>query len=131
VKFATNQPSVPFSGMVNGHGLNPSVVDYESVLLLKPEQERELEKLQLFQRPFITVPYLGRGSCDPTVESRLQQGEMVSGLKSVSTIMEQSFTNYSLYPVDENMQKRTSNSAYMVEEAALNGWVRGGSVTRQ
>jgi hypothetical protein len=130
VKFATNQPSVPFSGIVNGNGLNPSVVDYESLLLLKPEQEREFEKVQLFQRPFATVPYLGKGSCDPTVESRLQQGEMVSGMKSVSTIMEQSFTNYSLYPVDNNMEKRTTDPSYTVEESALNGWVRGGSITR-
>jgi hypothetical protein len=105
-------------------------VDYESLLLLKPEQEREFEKVQLFQRPFATVPYLGKGSCDPTVESRLQQGEMVSGMKSVSTIMEQSFTNYSLYPVDNNMEKRTTDPSYTVEESALNGWVRGGSITR-
>ena len=36
----------------------------------------------------MTVPYLGRGSCDPTIESQLLQGETVRGKKSVSTVME-------------------------------------------
>jgi hypothetical protein len=125
------QPNVLFSGNANGNGLNSSAVDYESLLLLKPDQERAFEKLQLFTRPFATVPYLGRGSCDPVIESTLQQGDTVSGMKSVSTIMEQSFMNYSLYPLDKNMENRTKDSSYTVEEAALNGWVRGGMTTRE
>jgi len=131
VKFATSQPTVSFSGIANGNGLNSSAVDYESILLLKPDQERAFEKLQLFARPFATVPYLGRGSCDPTIESVLQQGDTVSGMKSVSTIMEQSFMNYSLYPVDKNMETRVKDSSFTVEESALNGWIRGGATTRE
>ena len=131
VKFAIPQQTMNFNGQVYGSGLNGMVVDIDSMLNLKKENERPLEKLQLFERPFLTVPYLGRGSCDPSLESQLQQGELVSDKKSVSTIMDKSFTGYSLYPTDDKMDERVKNPAFTVEEAAMNGWVRGGASTRE
>lgn len=128
VKFATNQPSMNFNAVNGGSSVSAGVIDVESLLHIKNEQERSLEKLQLMQRPFLTVPYLGRGSCDPALESQLQQGEIVSDKKSVSTIMDKSFMNYSLYPTDDKMQDHVKNAA--VEDSALNGWVRGGAATR-
>jgi len=130
VRFATQMPTVMFSGISNGRGLNGSLIDIDSALLLKTEGERPMEKLSLVERPFLTVPYLGRGSCDPALESQLQQGEIVSDKKSVSTIMEKSFANYSLYPLDSKAQEYVNNPANTVEEAALSGWVRGGMATR-
>ena len=131
VNFATNQPAVMFSGMARGTGLIGSAVDAESILKLKTEQDHAVEKLQLFQRPFATVPYLGRGSCDPAIESQLLLGEMVSDKKSASTIMDKSFAKYALYPTDKKMEDRVTNAANNVEEAALDGWVRGGMTTRE
>ena len=90
-----------------------------------------MEKLQLFSRPFVTVPYLGKGSCDPALESRLQQGEPVTEKKSVSTIMEKSFGAYSLYPTDSKMENQVKDASHTVEEAAMEGWVRGGMSTRE
>jgi hypothetical protein len=83
VHFATSQPNIMNNA---NNGINPGVVDVESNLLLKREQERSLEKLHLLQRPFLTVPYLGRGTVDPVIESQLRQGEMISQFKSVNTI---------------------------------------------
>lgn len=131
IQFATNQPTLMVSGTVLGAGVNSAIVDTESALNMKKVDERHYEKLQLFERPFLTVPYLGKGSCDPTLESQLQQGELVSDKKSVSTIMEKSFSKYSLYPTDNKMEERVKNPAYTVEESALNGWVRGGMSTRE
>jgi len=131
VNFATEQPDVMFSGIAHGSGLNGDVIDYDSKLLINSDNERPLEKLQLNQRPFSTVPYLGKGSCDPSIESMLLQGELANDKKSVSTIMDKSFLNYSMYPVDSKMQEHVSNPKYTVEEAALNGWVRGGSSSRE
>ena len=131
VNFATSQPTVNFDGVAHGAGINGDVVDFESLLTLKVAQDRQFEKLQLFERPFLTVPYLGRGSCDPTLESQLLQGEIVSDRKSVSTIMDKSFADYALYPTDSKMNERVQNPAYSVEEAALDGWVRGGKATRE
>lgn len=131
VQFAVKQPTMSFSGTSHGNGLNASVIDAESKLVIKTEQTNPAEKLQLFQRPFVTVPYLGRGSCDPSIESQLQQGENVTDKKSTSTIMDKSFTQYSLYPVDEKMEKQVNDASHTVEEAALEGWVRGGQTTRE
>ena len=130
VRFALEQPAMEFKDVVHGHGLNGQAVDVDSALLINAGQERPIEKLQLMERPYKTVPYLGRGSCDPTLESQLQQGENVADKKSVSTIMEQSFSKYSLYPTDSKMEERVNNPAFTVQEAALDGWLRGGATTR-
>ena len=82
------------------------------------------------QRPFLTVPYLGRGSVDPVLELQIKEGEPMGEKKSVSTIMSQSFMGYTLYPTDSNMEERVSNTKNTVEESAMNGWVRGGAGTR-
>lgn len=131
VKFATQQPTTMFTGLATGHGLNGNIVDVDSLLMIKKEQDRPLEKLQLMQRPFATVPYLGRGSCDTTLELQLLHGDTVHDKKSTSTIMSQSFMGYTLYPTDAKMEERVSNPANTVEESALDGWVRGGMATRE
>ena len=130
VRFAINQPTLNFTGMAHGRGLSSGAVDVDINLLMKTEQERALEKLQLFERPFLTVPYLGRGSADPTLESQLLQGEVVSDKKSTSTIMEKSFAPYSLYPMDTKMEDFVKDPKNTVQEAALDGWTRGGAATR-
>ena len=131
VNFATQQPSVMFSGIAHGSGLNRNVIDVDSLLTLKTDNERPLEKLQLFQRPFATVPYLGRGSCNPTIESQLQQGEMISDRKSVSNVSEKSHSEYFLYSSDSKLSDRVKDTKYTVEESALDGWVRGGIASRE
>jgi hypothetical protein len=130
VNFAVQQPTMNFSGVVRGDGLSANAVIVDSALLINAEQERPLEKLQLFERPFLTVPYLGRGSADPALESQLLQGEVVSDKKSVSTIMEKSFAPYSLYPMDSKMENFVKDPKNTVQEAALDGWTRGGMATR-
>jgi hypothetical protein len=131
VNFALTQPTMSVYGLTKGSGLNGSLIDTDSELILKKESSRPLEKLQLMQRPFLTVPFLGRGSCDTTLESQMLQGEKVSDKKSVSTIMSQSFMGYTLHPSDDEMNKRVSDTKHTVEESAMDGWVRGGLSTRE
>jgi hypothetical protein len=131
VNFATEQPNVMFSGAMNGPGLIGNLVDMDSNLLYKSQQERSLEKLSLNQRPFLTVPYLGKGSCDPLLESQMLQGENSHDKKSVSTIMSKTFMDYTMYPLDNEMRNRVSDTRNTIEESALNGWVRGGAHTRE
>ena len=119
VKFATQHPNLMYSGLNGG----TSVV--------KTQQDRSLEKLSLEQRPFLTVPYLGRGSCNTLLETQMMQGENTHGLKSSSTIMDKSFIDYALYPTDAYMEKVVKDTKYTVEESALSGWVRGGVASRE
>lgn len=129
VDFATSQPNVMFNG-VSGAGIHSSVVDVDSMLSLQKTQDRSLEKLQLNERPFITVPYLGKGSCNPVLETQLLQGEASHDVKSVSTIMSKSFIDYSMYPTDAKMEE-LNDAQHTIQEAALDGWVRGGILTRE
>jgi hypothetical protein len=122
VKFATQAPTINFRATLGG--LPPSAVDFDSMLLIKTEQQRAYEKLQLVQRPFLTVPYLGKGSSDPALESRLQQGEWTNG-KTPS--MGENID----YPMLANVKDRVSNPAFSVEEVAMNGWIRGGKTSRE
>jgi hypothetical protein len=58
--------------------------------MLSKEHERHYENFNLNERLFKTVPYLGRGSCNPVLESQLLQGTW-SPTKSASTVMDKSF----------------------------------------
>ena len=131
VKFATQQPAMMISGSAHGSGIIGAAIDVDSRLLLKTENERALSKLQLMQRPFITIPYLGRGSADPTLELQMLQGERVSEMKSVGTIMDKSFMGYSMFPPDSEREERVNNTSHTIEESALDGWVRGGASSRE
>ena len=131
-KVALAQPGVMFSGTSwSSHGVGPNTVDIDSALIIKNENARSLEKLSLQQRPFMTVPYLGRGSADTALESQLRQGDIVGNKKSVSTITEQSFMNNQMYPLIDSIKETITNPKYLVQEAALDGWIRGGSATRE
>jgi hypothetical protein len=128
VDFAMQQPGF----IMRNYGPAPFVIDDESaVLFSNQENERPVEKLQLYERPFLTVPYLGRGGGDPTIESQLLQGEQIDHHKSVNTIMDKPFTDYSQYPLQDDIQSYINNPANQVEELAMNGWTRGGSSTRE
>ncbi len=130
VKFATSAPTVNFRGSV-GSGLPGDIIDKDSELIIKSEQQRAFEKLQLNQRPYVTVPYLGRGPNNAAIESQLQQGQQVTERKSNSTVMESQFIDYQNYPLTKKVSERVNNPAYSIEEAALDGWVRGGLPSRE
>lgn len=130
IDFVSHQPTMVLNGYKGGSGYSGSIIDANSALTIGVSQERPLEKLQLFQRPFVTVPYLGRGYGDPAIESQLLQGEMTSDRKSVGTVSEKSYMPYTNYPLLDEIKNNITNPSNLVEESALNGWVRGGSSTR-
>ena len=129
IKFATEQPAV-VPNSVTGSGVGSENIVNESALIIEKEKARNLGRLNLMQRPFLTVPYLGRGSVDPSLELQLQEGELFTDKKSTSTIMSQSFMGYTMYPTSKEMEERDSDPRHSIEESALKGWVRGGSDTR-
>jgi len=131
VKFATSNPTVNFRGSGGGAGIPGRVIEQDSELIIKNNQERNLERLQLLQRPYSTVPYLGRGSVNPDIESMLLQGSQVHDVKSLSTIMDKSFMDYSTTPLMYEVKDRVTNPMFSVEEVASSDWVRGGVASRE
>ena len=83
-------------------------------------------KLTLNPRPFLTVPYLGRGLSDPETELKLKTGEIFINKKTNNNTMEKCFSEYKNYPLIDPLEKTINNSAYLIESDAMKGWERGG-----
>ena len=88
-------------------------------------------RIDLFQRPFATVPYLGRGSVDPVVESQIMQGDSITNRRSVTHVTEKSFLKHHNTPLIPEVQQSIQNPNYLVEGVASKGWVRGGIPSRE
>lgn len=130
IDFATTQPGIMYNGGYNvgNGGCN---IDESSYLQIGTIQTHPRCRIDLYQRPFATVPYLGRGSVNPVVESQIQQGEQQLNKKSINNLGEQSYTHYQQTPLLPSVEKRINNPATSVEGVAVNGWVRGGVPSRE
>jgi hypothetical protein len=45
--------------------------------------------------------------------------------------MDKPYTDHKSFPMVSSLKDRVTNAAFSVEEAALNGWVRGGQSSRE
>jgi hypothetical protein len=130
IELATQQPGVNYKGTQNvaigGCNINDS-----SQLQIGSIQTAPKCKIDLFHRPFATVPYLGRGSVNPVMESQIQQGEQIVNKRSVNTLSEKSYIKYHQTPLLPAVQERINNSAHQIENVASHGWVRGGVPSRE
>jgi hypothetical protein len=126
--FALSQPNVNYTGS-HQMGIGGCNVDESSELLLS-SLSRPRCKLSLLQRPFATVPYLGRGKSDAVLESQIQQGDLANNRKSITNLTEVSHIKYSHVPMIPSLQASITNPANLVEGAAAEGWIRGGLPSR-
>ena len=129
IAFATSQPAIVYNG-----GLGMSVggcnVNESSNLLIGSIQTNPKCRLNLQERPFATIPYLGRGPCNAVLEAELQQGDQITNKKSITTTSEKCYLPYSNYPLIDPIKETITNPEYLVEGAAAQGWVRGGVPSR-
>jgi hypothetical protein len=126
--FALSQPNVNYSGSYQ-MGIGGCNVDESSELLLS-SLSRPRCKLSLLQRPFATVPYLGRGQSNPVLESQIQQGDLANNRKSITNLSEVSHIKYSNVPMIPSLQATITNPSNLVEGVAAEGWIRGGLPSR-
>lgn len=129
INFATSQPAVMFKGShqigINGCNIN------ENSELKFTELTKQKCKLNLTQRPFLTVPYLGRGKSNIELESQIQHGDRATNKKSAFPISETSYINYSNTPMLKSLQETINNPSNLVEGVAAEGWIRGGLPSRE
>lgn len=102
IQFATSQSGINFSG-TNTTDICGSNVDDNSMLLFGEVQSNPRCRIDLVHRPFATVPFLGRGSGDPVLESQMQQGELVSSRKSSTKLPENLQYTYEFTPLIPEM----------------------------
>jgi len=135
IEFATSQISLNYcaaGGSGNQCGLGGCNIDSNSDLLLGSLQTHPKCRISLYQRPFATIPYLGKGPANPVLESQLQQTDTYSNnKKSVNTTSEVSYIPLTNYPLIPTIQDTVTNPTYLVESVALDGWVRGGIPSRE
>ena len=135
IEFATSQVNVNYcaaGGAGNQCDLGGCNIDQNSELLLGSLQTHPKCRISLFQRTFLTVPYLGKGPFNPDLESKLQQTDTFSNnKKSVNTMSEISYMPLPNYPLLPAIQNTVTNPSYLVEGVASNGWVRGGIPSRE
>jgi hypothetical protein len=129
-KLATTQPGINYSGSM-GSDMCGSNIDDSSKLLIGSIQTAPKARIDLFQRPFATVPYLGRGAVDPILEAQIQQGEAVTNKRSITKLTEKSHLRYRTTPLIPEMQQNVQNPDHLIEANAAQGWIRGGVPSRE
>jgi hypothetical protein len=130
IDFATSQPGINYKGgyQVGAGGCN---IDANSELINGSINTHPRCRISLFERPFKTVPYLGRGEANPLLESRLLQGDYNINKKSINPSTEMCYIDYQQYPLIPTVAATISNPANLVEGVAVNGWIRGGVPSRE
>ena len=128
IDFATNQLSVNYTGSYQV-GIGGCNID-DSTTLLKGNMTKPKCRLDLNQRPFTTVPFLGKGRSNPILESQLLQGETLMNKKSTNMISDMDVTSYRYIPMLPALKATITNPANLIEGIAAEGWIRGGVPSR-
>ena len=129
IDFATAQPNIFYKGS-KMMGLGGCNVDNDSKLKIGTIQTNPKCRITLQQRPFLTVPFLGRGPSKPVEESRLLQGGYTGDKKSCKNLMEKSLREEQLDLVP-SLKASIQNPANLCEDVAADGWIRGGLPSRE
>ena len=130
IKLATCQPNIFYKGGFGFSDYCGSNIDDDSNLRIGSIQTNSPCKISLYQRPFVTVPYLGRGPSKPVLESKIQQGAVSNNRKECGSVSEQNYYSHQTTPLVPSLQATITNPHNLVEETADQGWIRGGIPTR-
>jgi hypothetical protein len=128
--LAVSQPCVNYSGGL-GLAAGGCNVDDSSKLLIGGIQTHPKSRIDLFGRTFATVPYLGRGAVDPTLESQIRQGESITSKRSIAQLSEKNYLKYRTTPLIPEVKRNIQNPNLMIESIASEGWIRGGVPSRE
>ena len=129
IDFALAQPNVFYKGSHEG-GIKGCKIEDNNELKYT-HITRPACKLTLNSRPYLTVPYLGKGNADPDNEFNIKVGEHALNKKTVNNTMEENFSEHKNYPLIDDLKQSINNTSYLIESDAMNGWVRGGMSARE
>ena len=129
IDFALSQPNVNFTGS-HQVGIGGCNIAESSQLMINTLSKPKC-RISLMERPYCTVPYLGRGKCDPMLESQIQQGDFANNKKSINPSSEVSYIQYAQTPLLPTVKATISNPANLIESSAAQGWIRGGLPSRE
>jgi len=130
INLATSQPGIMYNGGY-GSGAGGCNINDSSKLLIGTIQTHPKCNINLFHRPFATVPYLGRGSVNPVMEAQILQGEQSVKKNSVLNSGEKISYKYYQTPLLPAVSNKINDPSYKIESMASDGWVRGGIPSRE
>lgn len=125
VNFAS-ESGLMASGNAMGNGLGAAEVEAETDLYWRTKAVRDVGKLNLNPRTYVTVPYLGRGSCDTENETRMLRGEVLVDKRTGRAASSMAALRQpDDCPVPDRPREKIDEDALR-----LDGWTRGGLPTR-
>lgn len=129
VNIATNERTMTFR---DGYSASANIIDIESNLRNNQIQTNPRYRLnaQLKERPYKTVPYMGRGRGNQYLESALQQGKFVREKSFCGGNISEKTFDQVFTPQIEHLQRNIQNPHNLVQEVADPTWVRGGIPSR-
>lgn len=129
LEVATSQPGINFKmHVVEGHyGCND---DHYKKLRIDTLDMTPRTKLMLNKRPYLTIPYMGKGVFNPDLHSKMRVGDPInrnvaSSQRDLTSIGRHSLDDYPFLPLVRDTVSNPEN--YIVENE---GWVRGGIPSR-
>ena len=132
INNATDNPTITFK---DGFGISECNVNKSSELRIGKTKKYPRCPNQLFTRPYLTVPYMGRGSGNSFVESNLITGEDTSEKRQCNTLAGVTIDNF-FTPLVPNLKDNIQNPNNLIQEINTQKWVgnvhpRGGIPSRQ
>ena len=124
MKNATDNVCLPFT---NGYDVAPCVVDDSSKMRWGLQKKYPKCPQQLFERPYKTIPYMGRGVLMVDQDSELKFAEDTATKKSNNTLSGVSVPNF-FTPLLGYLEHNVQNTQHIIEEE--HGWVRSGANSR-
>jgi hypothetical protein len=113
-----------------GYGYNNRSIDADSVLRNQPGFLSKRCSTRQQARPFLSVPFMGGGRGNPTVETLLQHSEMSRMGKACDTVTE-TFFPQQYTPLVPTLAAQIQNPKNLIPEVAAPGWIRGGLPSRE
>jgi hypothetical protein len=126
---AFSQPNINFQVGQGWGGEDGCLVNNDSILRYENKLTNMNTINQLFERPYLTVPFMGKGVPHPNEETVLQPGEDTSMKKSCNTLAGISIENY-FTPLVPNLANNVQNTIHLIPEDNNETWVRGGLSSR-
>jgi hypothetical protein len=127
LNFATQQPNVFVNGTYHIGPLGCNIK--ESSELKKGTLTNSHIKISLHERPYKTVPYLGKGNVDVGMENNLFWGDTLREKKSTMLLNEKNYLDLENYPIYNKEQ--FTEPRFHIEQAASKDWIRGGMPSRE
>ena len=129
--IAYSQPNINYRDGYGHSSMNGCNIDKDSIMRngsIITHQGNSPQ--QLFTRPYLTIPYMGRGVGNSCTESELLTGDQTGSKRQCNTLAEVTINN-NFIPLVPCIEKNVQNPQHLIPEVAQSGWIRGGVPSRQ